>query len=170
MSPIPYDLRTIKAFVFDVDGVLSNETIPLDPNGDPTRTTNVKDGFAFQRAIQLGFPIAIISGGYAESLQLRFAKLGITHIFLQSASKRRDFDRFLELTGLAPEQIAYAGDDIPDREIMSIVGLSVAPADAVPEILQIARYVSPCKGGQGVARDLIEQTLKAQGLWLPNSL
>ncbi|MDR1981132.1 MAG: HAD-IIIA family hydrolase [Tannerellaceae bacterium] len=166
MSCIPYDLTKIKAFVFDVDGVLSGEVIPLHPNGDPMRTVNTKDGYAIQLAIKKGYHVGIITGGYTEAVKMRFARLGVPYIYMCSSIKKHDFHDFLEKTGLSPEEVLYAGDDIPDYEVMTEAGLPVAPADAVPEIKQVAGYVSPKRGGEGVARDVIEQTMKAQGTWM----
>ena len=166
MSSINYDLTRIKAFVFDVDGVLSREVIPLSPDGDPMRTVNIKDGFALQLAVKKGYHVAIITGAYTEAVRVRFSRLGITHIYLKSAIKIRDYQDFLSKTGVQPEEVMYAGDDIPDYEVMRLAGLPVAPADAAPEIKQIAKYISSRKGGEGVARDVIEQTLKAQGHWM----
>ncbi|MDR1880037.1 MAG: HAD-IIIA family hydrolase [Tannerellaceae bacterium] len=166
MSCIPYDLTKIRAFVFDVDGVLSGEIIPLHPNGDPMRTVNTKDGYAIQLAIKKGYQVGIITGGYTDAVKMRFTHLGVTHIYMSSSIKKHDFHDFLEKTGLSPEEVLYAGDDIPDYEVMVEAGLPVAPADAVPEIKQVAAYVSPKKGGEGVARDVIEQTMKAQGTWM----
>lgn len=165
MSSINYDLKKIKAFVFDVDGVLSCETIPLSDNGDPMRTVNIKDGYALQLAVKKGYAVAIITGGYTEAVQLRFSRLGITHIYMRSAIKTKDFDDFMGKTGLLPEEVMYAGDDIPDYEVMKLVGLPVAPSDAAPEIKGIAKYISSKIGGHGVARDVIEQTMRAQGKW-----
>lgn len=166
MSSINYDLNKIKAFVFDVDGVLSCDVIPLHPNGDPMRTVNIKDGYALQLAVKKGYQVAIITGGYTEAVRIRFSRLGITHIYMKSAVKLKDYQDFLEKTGLQPEEVMYAGDDIPDYEVMKFVGLPVAPADAAPEIKRIAKYISHKNGGQGVARDVIEQTMKAQGVWM----
>ena len=166
MSSINYDLTSIKAFVFDVDGVLSREVIPLSPDGDPMRTVNIKDGYALQLAVKKGYHVAIITGAYTEAVRVRFSRLGITHIYLKSAIKIRDYQDFLSKTGVQPEEVMYAGDDIPDYEVMQLAGLPVAPADAAPEIKQIAKYISSRKGGEGVARDVIEQTLKAQGHWM----
>ena len=87
MSSINYDLRKIKAFVFDVDGVLSCDVIPLHPNGDPMRTVNIKDGYALQLAVKKGYEVAIITGGYTEAVQIRFSRLGIQHIYMRSAVK-----------------------------------------------------------------------------------
>ena len=165
MSSINYDLRKIKAFVFDVDGVLSCDVIPLHPNGDPMRTVNIKDGYALQLAVKKGYEVAIITGGKTEAVQIRFSRLGIQRIYMRSAVKVHDFKDFMEKTGLSPEQIMYAGDDIPDYEVMTQVGLPVAPADAAPEIKEIAKYISSRRGGEGVARDVIEQTMRAQGHW-----
>lgn len=165
MSSINYDLRKIKAFVFDVDGVLSCDVIPLHPNGDPMRTVNIKDGYALQLAVKKVYEVAIITGGYTEAVQIRFSRLGIQHIYMRSAVKVHDFKDFMEKTGLSPEQIMYAGDDIPDYEVMTRVGLPVAPADAAPEIKEVAKYISSRRGGEGVARDVIEQTMRAQGHW-----
>ena len=166
MSSINYDLTRIKAFVFDVDGVLSREVIPLSPDGDPMRTVNIKDGYALQLAVKKGYHVAIITGAYTEAVRVRFSRLGITHIYLKSAIKIRDYQDFLSKTGVQPEEVMYAGDDIPDYEVMQLAGLPVAPADAAPEIKQIAKYISSRKGGEGVARGVIEQTLKAQGHWM----
>ncbi len=166
MSSINYDLKKIRAFVFDVDGVLSCDVIPLHPDGDPMRTVNIKDGYALQLAVKKGYEVAIITGGYTEAVKIRFSRLGIRHIYMKSAVKVHDYRDFLEKTGLKPEEVLYAGDDIPDYEVMQLVGLPVAPADAAPEIKQIARYISLCRGGEGVARDVIEQTFKAQGNWM----
>jgi 3-deoxy-D-manno-octulosonate 8-phosphate phosphatase (KDO 8-P phosphatase) len=166
MSSINYDLTKIKGFIFDVDGVLSREVIPLHPNGDPMRSVSTKDGYAIQLAVKKGFELAIITGGYTEAVKIRFSNLGMRHIYMKSGVKIRDFNDFIAKTGLLPEELIYVGDDIPDYQIMSIIGLPVAPADAVPEIRQIAKYISHRNGGDGVARDVIEQTLKAQGLWM----
>ncbi len=166
MSTINYDLTKIRAFVFDVDGVLSRDVVSLHPNGDPMRTVNIKDGYAMQLAVKLGYQVAIITGGYTDSVRIRFERLGVQHIYMRSAVKINDYQDFLNKTGLKPEEVMYAGDDIPDYEVMQLAGLPVAPADAAPEIKSIAKYISHKNGGDGIARDVIEQTLKAQGRWM----
>lgn len=166
MSSINYDLRKIKAFAFDVDGVLSREVISLSPDGEPMRTVNIKDGYALQLAVKKGYKVAIITGGYSEAVRIRFSRLGIEDIYMRSAIKIHDYNHFIAKYGLLPEEVAYAGDDIPDYDVMKLVGLPVAPADAAPEIKSISRYIAPQKGGDGVARGIIEQTLKAQGHWM----
>ncbi|MDR1406891.1 MAG: HAD hydrolase family protein [Tannerella sp.] len=166
MSSINYDLKKIGGFLFDVDGVLSTDCIPLAGNGDPMRMVNIKDGYALQLAVKQGYHLGIITGGYTESVKIRFERLGIRHVYMHSAVKMRDYEDFLRKTGLKDDEIVYAGDDIPDYEVMMRVGLPVAPASAAPEIREIARYVSPLRGGEGIAREVIEQTMKAQGRWM----
>ncbi len=166
MSNINYDLRKIRGFVFDVDGVLSNESIPLYPNGEPMRIINTKDGYALQLASKCGFQLGIITGGATEAVRIRFENLGFQHIYMGARHKIRNFEDFLHKTQLSPEDICYVGDDIPDYEIMKIVGLPACPADAVPEIKNISKYISHKKGGKGVARDIVEQVLKAQDRWM----
>ena len=166
MSSINYDLKKIKAFVFDVDGVLSRDVVSLHPNGDPMRTVNIKDGYALQLAVKLGYEVAIITGGYTEAVRLRYSRLGIKHIYMRSAVKIHDYHDFLQKTGVQAEEVIYCGDDIPDYDVMREAELPVAPADAAPEIKAIARYISRFNGGDGIARDVIEQTLKAQGRWM----
>lgn len=166
MSSINYDLRKIKAFLFDVDGVLSKDIVSLHPNGEPMRTVNIKDGYAMQLAVKHGYQVGIITGGNTEAVKLRFERLGVQHIYMASAVKIHDFQDFLKKSGLSAEEIVYVGDDIPDYEVMQQVGLPIAPANAAPEIKAIARYISHKNGGEGVARDIIEQTMKAQGKWM----
>ncbi|MDR3253301.1 MAG: HAD hydrolase family protein [Tannerella sp.] len=163
---INYDLKKIRAFVFDVDGVLSSNRIPLAPDGDPMRTVNIKDGFALQLAVRKGFHVGIITGGYTEAVRIRYERLGIKHIYMRSSIKLVDYENFIAVTSLSEDEIVYCGDDLPDYQIMLRVGLPVAPSDADPEIKAIAKYISPLCGGYGVARDVIEQTMKAQGVWM----
>ncbi len=165
MSTINYDLSTIKAFIFDVDGVLSQDIIPLSPDGDPMRTVNIKDGFAIHQAVKKDYGIAIITGGYTDAVRIRFERLGVEHIYMKSSVKIHDFEDYIEKTGYKPEEIIYVGDDLPDYPVMKLVGLPVAPADAAPEIKNIAKYISHAKGGEGVARDVIEQVMKSQNNW-----
>jgi len=157
-------LKDIKAFVFDVDGVFS-ENMVLHTDGELTRHMNVKDGFAVKTAVDKGFIIAIISGGNSESVRKRFRDLGVTDIYLASPNKLDDYKDFYMKYNLKPEQILYMGDDIPDYQVMKLSGLATCPADAVEEIQGIAHYISDKEGGKGCVRDVIEQVLRAQKRW-----
>ena len=133
MSSINYDLTKIKAFVFDVDGVLSCDVVSLHPNGDPMRTVNIKDGYAPATGCKERLPGRdYYRWLYGRQCKSVFPRLGIEHIYMRSAVKIHDFNDFLQKTGLTPEEVMYAGDDIPDYDVMKRVGLPVAPADAAP--------------------------------------
>ncbi|MDO4496475.1 MAG: HAD-IIIA family hydrolase [Bacteroidales bacterium] len=166
---INYDLTKIKALIFDVDGVLSTATVSMDCDGQPLRTLNVKDGYAIQLACKKGLQVAIISGGRGEQIRQRYEYLHVQHIYLGSSVKTKDLQEILEKTGLSLENVLYMGDDIPDFEVMKMVGLPVCPQDACAEIKAVAKYVSPFNGGHGCARDVIEQVMKAHGLWMSSA-
>ncbi len=159
------DIANIKAFVFDVDGVLSGGEILINEKGELLRSTNTKDGFALQFAIRQGFPVGIITGGNSEGVRTRFENLGVSHIYMRSKNKIADLHDFIEKTGVKAEEILYMGDDIPDFEVMQTVGMPTCPKDAVPQIKAVSRYISEQKGGQGCVRDVIEQTLRSQNKW-----
>lgn len=166
---VNYDLNRIKAIIFDVDGVLSRETITLSGDGEPLRTVNIKDGYAIQLAIKLGLRIVILTGGATESVRLRYERLGVEDIFMGCAVKIETYDAFLKKYGLTDEEVMYMGDDIPDLEILRRVGCPVCPKDACAEIKEACLYVSDHKGGEGCGRDVIEQVLRAQGKWVMNA-
>lgn len=169
MSGINYDLTKIKAFAFDVDGVLSPSTIPLGEDGYPRRMVNIKDGYALQLAIKKGYKIAIITGGKGIAIQTRFQSLGITDIYLNASQKLPILIEWMAKENLQPEEVAFMGDDIPDLQCLGHVGLPCAPFDAAWEVKQTAHYVSKFPGGYGCGRDLIEQTMKAQDNWLSDA-
>jgi len=163
---INFDLKTIKAVFFDVDGVLSRQTITLHPDGDPLRTVNIKDGYALQYAVKCGLHVAIISGAKTESLQLRYERLGVKDVILGADIKIKYYNELKQKLNLKDEEIIFVGDDIPDYEVMQLCALPCCPSDAAPEIKAASKYISPFPGGEGVARDIIEQVLKAQGKWM----
>jgi 3-deoxy-D-manno-octulosonate 8-phosphate phosphatase (KDO 8-P phosphatase) len=162
-------MRKITTFIFDVDGVLTNGGVFMFPGQEPVRMFNSKDGFALQLAIRKGFRIGVITGGRSEGVIERLKALGIIDIYTRAHNKIEAYRDFVAIHDLQDEEILYMGDDLPDYEVMQRVGVACAPNDAAPEILSIAHYVSPQAGGQGCARDVIEQTLKVQQKWLPQS-
>ncbi|SFD86582.1 KdsC family phosphatase [Thermophagus xiamenensis] len=165
MTNFKEDLMKVKAFAFDVDGVLSSQVIPLHPTGEPMRTANIKDGFAIQLAVKLGYQVAIITGGKTEAVRKRYINLGVQDVYMGSSDKIIDFKSWISKHNLNPDNILYMGDDLPDFPVMEKVGVPVCPADAVEEIKSLCKYISHLKGGEGCARDVIEQVLRAHGKW-----
>lgn len=163
---INYDLSKIRAVVFDVDGVLSQETVTMSPDGEPLRTANIKDGYALQLARKVGLRIAVMTGGHTQAVQVRYAALGLEDIYLGCSVKLRAYEAFVKKYGLSDDEIIYVGDDIPDYEVMRRVGCPCCPKDACLEIQALSIYVSSRAGGCGCGRDIIEQVLRAQGKWM----
>ena len=159
-------LKKITTFVFDVDGVLTDGTVTVLPNEEPIRVFNAKDGYALQLAVKKGYNVAIITGGKSMAVKQRLESLGIKDIWIGASNKIDALEKLITMHNLKLENIAYMGDDIPDYDILSKVGLSTCPKDAAPEIRSISKYVAYKNGGNGCARDLIEQVLKIHGNWM----
>ena len=159
-------LKNIKLLIFDVDGVLTDGTVMLTEKGELLRTMHTKDGFAIKEALNQGFKIAIITGGNNQGVKERLAKLGITDIFLAVRDKLEPFYQLVDQYEISHHNILYMGDDIPDYQVMKLVGLACCPQDSCPEIKSISHYISHIDGGKGCVREIIEQLLKVQNKWL----
>ncbi len=158
-------LENIVAFAFDVDGVLSTTFVPMYPNGEPMRTANIKDGYALQLAVKLGYKVAIITGGRTEAVRVRYGNLGITDIYMGQADKVGAYEEWKAKYGLDDAQILYMGDDMPDIPLLRRAGVACCPSDGAYDVKQNCDYISPYAGGKCCARDVIEQVLRAQNKW-----
>lgn len=159
------NLKNITTFIFDVDGVLTNGTVIATESGELLRSFNIKDGYALQLAAKKGYHICIISGGKGAAMSKRFEMLNVADVFLGVHDKVAVFNQYLAQKNIAPQQVLYMGDDIPDLAVMQLVGIATCPADAVPEIKAVSHYISPFKGGETAVRDVIEKVLKVQQNW-----
>ncbi|MDX9929662.1 MAG: HAD hydrolase family protein [Bacteroidales bacterium] len=166
MSNFKESLGRVRTFIFDIDGVLSKQTIPIGSFGLPTRTVNLRDGYAIQLAVRKGYRVAIISGGKSKDYVKRLRILGVTDIYMNSRSKIDHFNHLVKKYSLNCDDILYMGDDIPDFQIMKLVGIPVCPADADSEIKQLSVYISDKKGGEGCVRDVIEQVMRLHDKWM----
>lgn len=158
-------LNEVKGFVFDVDGVLTDGSLTLMPDGEQVRTMNIRDGYALQLAVKKGYKVGVITGGRSESVRKRLNGLGITDVYLNAQEKTSAFEEFLHLHSLEAGSILYMGDDLPDLAVMKKTGIPACPGDAAPEIRAISIYVSAKNGGSGCVRDVIEQVLRLHGKW-----
>lgn len=159
-------MRDIRAFFFDVDGVFTDNSLLITEAGEILRTMNVRDGQAVKWAIRQGFHLVVITGGRSEGVYKRLTSLGIAEIYSGIEDKKSVFQAVLQRLNLRTESVCYMGDDLPDLPVLRKAGLACAPADAVPEVLAVADYISPLKGGQGCVRDLLEKVLKMQDKWI----
>lgn len=160
-------IKKIRAFAFDVDGVLTDGGILADLSGELYRVFDSKDGMAIRMAAMKGFHLAIITGGRSESIRKRFESCGIKpeDVYLRSRAKIEDFEDFCSRHGLEADEVMYFGDDLPDIPVMVACGCGVCPSDAVEEVRQIADIISSRPGGKGCAREVIQDVLTKQGKW-----
>lgn len=168
MGNFKEDVARVEAFVFDVDGVMTDGGIIPTPEGDFIRRYNAKDGYAIAYALREGFKVCVISGGRGKMLENRLTMLGVTKMYLNCMNKVEALEEFLAENDLDRQSVIYMGDDIPDLECMMRVGIPVCPADAAMEVVEASRYVSEYNGGHGAVRDIVEQVLRAKGCWAKN--
>ncbi len=159
-------LPKITTFIFDFDGVLSDGKVWALPSGEQLRATHVHDGYAMHYALRKGYRVAIISGGFSESMTSRYTYFEGMEIFLKVHDKVKKFEEYVAAHGISPEEVLYMGDDIPDTELLKIVGVKTCPADACEEVKSIVDYISHQNGGNGAVRDVIEQVMKVQNRWM----
>ena len=152
--------------VFDVDGVLTDSSLIIMPDGELVRTMNMRDSIAMRLAVKNGFQLCIITGGNSQAVKQRLNRLGISDIYLKTENKLEAMKEFVALYDLQLSEVLYMVDDLVDYEVMSKVGVPVCPEDAVNEIKSISVYISPIKGGKGCVRDVIEQVMKMNGKWV----
>ncbi|HMT53418.1 MAG TPA: 3-deoxy-D-manno-octulosonate 8-phosphate phosphatase [Saprospiraceae bacterium] len=155
----------ITTFVFDVDGVFTNGEVIVTESGELLRTMSTRDGQAVKIAMENGYQVAIITKGFSTGVRKRFELLGIPYIYDKLAEKTAAFDDLAGKLSLKKQEILFMGDDIPDLVLYDKVGISACPADAAPENLQKAMYISPNKGGHGCVREVIERVMRLQGKW-----
>lgn len=159
-------LAPVNTMIFDFDGVLSDGMVLLTEEGHYLRRTNVKDGYVMQLAVKKGYRVAIISGAKAEGMYHRLYGLNLSDVHLGVSNKLEVYEELKSKYNLLDENILYMGDDIPDYQVMRKAGIAACPADAATEIKAISDYISHKKGGEGCARDIIEQVLKLHGKWM----
>ena len=162
---LPARFRSILNFVFDIDGVLTDGTVLVLPDGAQARRMNIKDGFALQLAHHTGYNILVISGSAPSAVESRLQKLGITNVYFSVTDKAGFLGAKIQELGWDPALTLYMGDDLPDLPAMSLVGLPACPHDAAPELQSMAKYISPFSGGMGCVRDVIEQVLRQNDHW-----
>jgi 3-deoxy-D-manno-octulosonate 8-phosphate phosphatase (KDO 8-P phosphatase) len=157
--------KNITTFIFDVDGVLTDGTVLVLENGLQARRMSIRDGYALQLAVKKGYRMLVISGAAASPVVDRLNKLGITEVHMGVQDKKSFIEEFVAAHRLNTSNILFMGDDIPDLEAMTAVGLPACPSDAAGEIREVSQYISPYNGGSGCVRDVIEQVLRQRNDW-----
>ena len=162
---MPDKAELIRLVAFDVDGVLTDGAITLTDGGEQIKTFHVRDGSGIKYLMRAGLDVALITGRSSRVVERRAKELGIEYVFQGAKVKIEPYEALLEMTGLADENIAYVGDDLPDIPILRRCGLGFAVADAADEVKKAADRLTAARGGEGVAREVAEYVLKAQNKW-----
>ncbi|NRB56852.1 MAG: HAD hydrolase family protein [Salinicola sp.] len=154
----------IELVLFDVDGVLTDGTLLIGPEGEALKPFNVRDGVAIGLLRQHGIKSGVLSAKSSQPLMTRATQLGMDVIKIGFSRKLEAIQQIAEEQGIAADRIAFAGDDVIDIPVMREVAAAYAPADAHPLVLDTADYVTKAEGGRGVAREIAEDLLSARGL------
>ena len=158
--------RKVKLLLMDCDGVLTDGRLYFTEKGEEMKVFNVRDGQGIVSWHEAGFQSGIISGRGAKTiLEVRATELGMHYIKARSQNKARDFLDILQDAKVTSDEVAYIGDDIGDICLMEKVGLPIAVADAVSEVLLCAVYKTKTKGGFGAVREVTDLLLRARKIF-----
>jgi 3-deoxy-D-manno-octulosonate 8-phosphate phosphatase (KDO 8-P phosphatase) len=155
----------VTTVILDMDGVLTDGSLLITPDGEWVRKMNIKDGYILQLAVKKGYRVIVITGSSSTPVEKRLNKLGINMVYQNVKDKMMLLKTLMAEHSFSSAETLYMGDDIPDLDVMKICGLSCCPADSSRDILAIADYISPVKGGEGCVRDVLEKLMRVQGKW-----
>ena len=151
--------RRIRLLVLDVDGVLTDGQLHFGPRGEEFKSFHVRDGAGIKALLDAGIEVAVISGRDSLATAARMRELGVRHVRQACGDKRAGLRELLSETGIEPGQVACIGDDVADINMMRMVGLAVAVADAHPAACDAARWVTRLPGRFGAVRELCDLLL-----------
>lgn len=155
----------VTTVILDMDGVLTDGSLLITPDGEWVRKMNIKDGYILQLAVKKGYRVIVITGSSSTPVEKRLNRLGINMVYQNVKDKMMLLKTLMAEHSFSSDETLYMGDDIPDLDVMKICGLSCCPADSSRDILAIADYISPVKGGEGCVRDVLEKLMRVQGKW-----
>lgn len=155
----------IRLVLFDVDGVLTDGTILLHPDGSESKRFHIRDGTGIVLAQKAGLLTGLLSARSSAAAATRAAQLSIPIVVQGVQAKLTGYEQILRQQAVSDEEVAFMGDDLLDLPVLARTGLSAAPADAIPEVKSAVDWVSGAQGGCGAVRELVELIIKAQGRW-----
>lgn len=155
----------VKILIMDVDGVLTDGRIVIDDKGVESKFFDVRDGHGVKMLGRAGIRTAIVTGRSSRVVKHRAKELSIDYLYQGAIDKRKTVEKILKGAGLSGDDAAYIGDDLIDIPAMKMVGLAVAVADSVDEVLKAADIITEKPGGRGAVREIVEFILKSRGEW-----
>jgi 3-deoxy-D-manno-octulosonate 8-phosphate phosphatase (KDO 8-P phosphatase) len=155
--------KGLKLFLLDVDGVLTDGTITYTHEGNEIKAFHTRDGLGIRLLMESGMEVGLITARESEAVNRRVRDLGIKHVFQKAKNKLKVFEKLLKELNLEPSAVGYMGDDWLDLPLLVRVGFAATVADAVPEVLQVAHFVTKRKGGRGAVREVCDLIIEARG-------
>ena len=158
-------LLKIKVVLIDNDGVLTDGRIVYGDYGDELKFFDVQDGFGMTLLGRAGIPFVIVSGKKSRINHRRAKELQASYLFQKVADKLKVYEKIIKKYKVSGEEVLYIGDDLIDLPVLKRAGFAAAVANAVPDVKEIAHYVTERSGGRGAVREVIDLLLKAQDKW-----
>jgi 3-deoxy-D-manno-octulosonate 8-phosphate phosphatase (KDO 8-P phosphatase) len=163
--PSPQALAAIEFLLLDVDGVLTDGRIWFNPHGDEYKQFHVHDAAGLHYWHRAGGRTGFLSGRGGHSVERRARELGVHDVIVRRVDKLRAFDELLARHSLRPEHVAYVGDDVVDLPVLKVCGYAVTVPEARPDVFAHVQHVTTRSAGFGAVRDVIEDLLRARGVW-----
>jgi 3-deoxy-D-manno-octulosonate 8-phosphate phosphatase (KDO 8-P phosphatase) len=157
--------ENLQLLALDVDGVLSDGRLYYTDQGEEFKSFNIRDGLGIKLLQRAGITVAIITGRTSAMVAKRAAELGIAHVIQGREDKLEALQDLCRNLQIELPNVAYMGDDLPDRKAIMAVGLGATVADAASDVAAIADWQSKLPGGQGAVRELAETWLRSLNLW-----
>ena len=154
--------KGLKLFLLDVDGILTDGTITYTHEGNEIKSFHTRDGLGIRLLMESGLEVGLITARESEAVNRRVQDLGIKYVFQKAKNKLEIFENLLKELNLTPSEVGYMGDDWLDLPLLVRVGFAATVDDAVPEVLQVAHYVTKRQGGRGAVREVCDLILEAQ--------
>ena len=159
----------IKLLLMDVDGTMTDGSVTLLSQADGTaleiKTFDAHDGQGLTLAQTAGLRTGCITGRESAALLRRAHEMKMEFIYMKQPVKMPAYEEILRKAGVSDSLVAYIGDDLPDIPLLRRVGLAVAVGNAVPEVKEVAHYITRALAGHGAVREAVELVLKSQGIW-----
>jgi 3-deoxy-D-manno-octulosonate 8-phosphate phosphatase (KDO 8-P phosphatase) len=155
-------LADIRLIAFDVDGVFTDGRFYLADDGTESKAFHTHDGYGIRRVLEAGIQVAVISGRRSAAVERRMAELGVEHLFLGCKDKVAAFAALIAKLGISASQTAYAGDDLPDIDLLQEAGVSFAVANAHADVKDVCDFTTSKPGGFGAVREICDLVLNSR--------
>lgn len=157
--------QNITFVITDIDGVCTDGNLHLSDHGEVFKSFNSQDGLGIKLLQKMGIEVGVITARESNSVIYRMQNLGVKHIYMGYENKCEAYESLLTQLNIAPQQIAYIGDDLPDLPLIIRSGLGICVQNAYALLHEHANWCTKLSGGHGAVREVCDFILKAQNKW-----